>query len=54
MISNKEIRDRATEWALSVGLSIDQAKDYATDYIKVRGSNQAAQDFITIYDEEVE
>lgn len=53
MLSNSEIKARAKEWALSNGLSIEQAADYANDYLKVRGSEQAAEDFITIYDEEV-
>ena len=53
MLSNNEIKARAAEWALSVGLSADQAKDYASDYLKVRGADQAAEDFMTIYDEAV-
>jgi hypothetical protein len=52
MLSNSEIKARATDWALFNGLSLEQAKDYAEDYLKVRGSDQASEDFITIYDEE--
>jgi hypothetical protein len=53
MLSNNEIKVRATEWALSVGLSADQATDYASDYLKVRGADQASKDFTTIYDQEI-
>ena len=49
MLETAEVIKRATEWALSVGLSKSEALEYAHSYIKVRGE-AAFTDFETILD----
>jgi hypothetical protein len=47
MLSTGEIKSRATEWALSVGLTAEEAKSYASDYITVRGLEEAQAHWAT-------